>query len=247
MNDTSQPVMDTAGLHTLQVIAKAGSFNRWMYDEIKPFLKGDVLEIGSGIGNISKQVIRDGFQVTLSDYNPEYCAILKKNFTGNTNLENVLRIDLLHPGFEMHYESLHDKFDSIFLLNVIEHLANDALALRNCCYMLKPSGHLLVLAPAYPWLYCRLDKELGHFKRYRLTELKKLFHHENLALLHGCYFNFTGIAGWLLFGKIFRKKLLGSEMKAFNSIVPFARLMDKIVLKKAGLSVIVVGRKHKSQ
>ena len=70
--DTKEP-NDPVGLHTLNVIAKANRFNRWMYDQIKPHLKGEILEIGSGIGNISKLVIESNHFITLSDYSKEYC------------------------------------------------------------------------------------------------------------------------------------------------------------------------------
>lgn len=246
MNENIHPGADPVGIHTLQVISKAGRFNRWMYDEINHFLKGEVLEIGSGIGNISQLAVDDGYNITLSDYNPVYCELLKKKFSARENVKAVLEIDLLHPRFEDHYMKLKESFDSIFLLNVIEHLEEDARALRNCNYLLKPSGHLIVLTPAYQWLYSRLDKELGHFKRYRLKEMQKLLLQESFSLLKGHYFNFTGIPGWLLFGKIFMRKSLGTEMSAFNAIVPFAKLIDKIIFKKAGLSVIVAGIKNKS-
>ena len=45
---------DYVGEKTLDVIAEADKFNDWMYNTIKPFINGKVLEIGSGIGNISK-------------------------------------------------------------------------------------------------------------------------------------------------------------------------------------------------
>lgn len=246
MNENSNPGTDAIGLHTLQVISKARRFNSWMYDEIRPLLKGEVLEIGSGIGNISQLAVDDGYSITLSDYDSVYCELLKKKFSACKNVKAVLQIDLLHSGFEDRYRNLKAGFDSIFLLNVIEHLEDDAAALHNCNYLLKPSGHLIVLTPAYNWLYCKLDKELGHYKRYRLKEIQKFFLQESLTLLEGHYFNFAGITGWLLFGKIFKQKSLGTEMSVFNALVPAARLADKLVLKKIGLSVIVAGIKNKS-
>lgn len=246
MNENIHPGTDPVGLHTLQVISKARKFNKWMYDEFKSFLKGEVLEIGSGIGNISQLAVDDGYNITLSDYNPAYCELLKKKFSAYRNVKAVMEIDLMHPRFEDQYMGLKESFDSIFLLNVLEHLEDDAAALHNCNFLLKRSGHLVVLTPAYQWLYNKLDKELGHYKRYRLKEMQKLLGQESLTLLKGYYFNLTGIPGWILFGKIFKQKSLGSEMSAFNAIVPLAKLIDKIVLKKAGLSVIVAGIKNKS-
>ncbi len=244
MNEDKQNPSDEVGLHTLKVIAKAGRFNRWMYDQIKDHLKGEILEIGSGIGNISRLVIESDHFITLSDYNKEYCSILKESFSGNKNVRDVIQVDLLHPEFEKKFSRYKESFDSIFLLNVIEHIEDDKLSVKNCKFLLKPGGHLILLAPAYSWLYGTFDEQLGHHRRYTIKTMSELLKNLDFDILSGSYFNVTGIAGWLLFGKIFRRRMLGKgQMAAFNSIVPFAKLTDKILARKAGLSIIVTGIK----
>ncbi len=238
--------LDPIGMNTLELISGATRFNQWMYDEIKPFLKGSILEIGSGIGNISRYIINDGLPITLSDYNKEYCDRLAKLFPGNSNVLGILQIDLLLPDFTEKYILLKEKFDSIVLLNVIEHIADDSKAVKNCKYMLKPGGHLIVLAPAYQWLYCRFDKELGHYRRYSLTKMKQLVK-SHLEIIGARHFNCFGIFGWLLFGKILRKKMLGSEMNSFDRLVFLAKILDKLVFKTIGLSVIVTGKKENTR
>jgi len=235
---------DPVGLHTLEVISKADLFNKWMYDQFRHQLKSEILEIGSGIGNISKLVIEEDHFITLSDYNEEYCEKLKKQFTGNKNVREIIRIDLLHPDFENRYFSYKEKFDSIFLLNVIEHIKDDLLAVKNCNYLLKPGGHLILLAPAFSWLYSSFDKQLGHYRRYSLKSLSSLLEKNNFNLLSSSYFNFAGIGGWLIFGKLLHQKMLSKgEMSAFNKIVPIAKVIDKLFAKKIGLSIIVTGIK----
>jgi SAM-dependent methyltransferase len=245
MTANKQDPNDHVGLHTLNVIAKADRFNRWMYDQIRDHLKGEILEIGSGIGNISKLVIESDHFITLSDYNKEYCRILKEQFSTNKNVRDVIQIDLLHPEFEKMFSRYKERFDSIFLLNVIEHIEDDKLSIKNCNYLLKPGGHLILLAPAYSWLYGTFDEQLGHYRRYTVKSMSELLHDQNFQILSGSYFNIAGIAGWFLFGKIFRRRMLGKgQMSAFNSIVPFAKLTDKILARKAGLSIIVTGIKN---
>ena len=244
MNESTSTTKDPVGLHTLEVIAGADHFNRWMYDQFKHQLKGEVLEIGSGIGNISKFVIEEGHSLTLSDYNEEYCELLKKKFAGNKNIQKIVSVDLLYPEFETKYFDLKEKFDSIFLLNVIEHIKDDQIAVKNCRYLLKPGGHLILLAPAYAWLFSSFDKQLGHFRRYSLRSLRELLEKNNFNILSGSYFNFAGIGGWLVFGKILNQKMLSKgEMSAFNKIVPVAKFFDKLFARKMGLSIIVTGVK----
>jgi len=241
----STSAKDLVGLHTLEVIAKADRFNQWMYGQFKHQLKGEILEIGSGIGNISQLVIEEGHTITLSDYNEEYCENLKRKFSQLSNVREVISIDLLDQNFEDKYSIYKEKFDSVFLLNVIEHIEDDEMAVKNCNYLLKSGGHLILLAPAYSWLYCTFDKQLGHFRRYSLKHLKGLLKNEGFSLLSGNYFNFTGIVGWFFFGKIMNKKMLSSgEMFAFNKIVPIAKIIDKLFGRSFGLSLIVSGIKN---
>ena len=195
------PAADPVGLHTLQAISKAGHFNKWVYSTIRPYLKSDILEIGSGIGNISAFIIQDSFYITLSDYNTEYCEFLKKKYQQHRNVREILSIDLQDTNFTKTYAFLRNKFNSIYLVNVIEHLRDDMIAIENCKFLLQDGGNLIVLAPSYPFLYSRLDKELGHFRRYTITGLQALFENQKLLVVHKQYFNFWGIIGWIIFGK----------------------------------------------
>ncbi|HTN07500.1 class I SAM-dependent methyltransferase [Agriterribacter sp.] len=230
---------DPLGSKTLETIAKASNFNQWMYSEIKPFLKGEILEIGSGIGNISQYAIADGFKITLSDFNAGYYQWLKEKFLNFPAVQNIVQIDLLHPDFQKKYSFLYEKFDSVFLLNVIEHIEDDITAVKNCKFLMKRNGHLILLAPAYKWLYCRFDRELGHYRRYTLHSMEQILRCNGLYIHSGNYFNAAGILGWLFSGKMMSKRMIGNdEMSVFNHIVPIARIIDKLTVKKIGLSVI---------
>jgi SAM-dependent methyltransferase len=242
---TEKPISgpDLSGSITLHAIRKANLFNDWMYSEFKQFLKGHVLEIGSGIGNISQYAAKDNLTLSLSDVNPDYLQRLGKDFSVFQNVKSVCELDLQHPQFTSAYAAHHQKFDSIFLLNVIEHLEQDSQAIQNCNYLLRPGGNLVVLAPAYPWLYSNLDHELGHYRRYTINSLTRLFPEEKFRILKKQYFNFSGIPGWLVFGKLFRRKWIGSEMNVFNKMVPMARIADKLIRNKSGLSALVVAQK----
>lgn len=237
--------LDPAGLHTLEVISRASHFNQWMYQTIRPYLKGNILEIGSGIGNISTYLVSDGLAVTLSDYNPAYCRLLKEKFIACENVNSVLSINLQHPDFAAAYAALKETYDTVFLLNVIEHLKDDAAAVINCHYLLKKGGHLILLAPAYQYLYSRFDRELGHYRRYTAQSLRQLYASDLFGIIHSQYFNFTGMIGWFVFGRLLGKKMIGSqEMRLYNRLLFLFKIADSLVLKKTGLSVIAVGKKR---
>jgi len=63
--------------------------------------------------------------------------------------------------------------DVLVMLNVLEHIEDDASALKNALKLLKPGGSLVIEVPAGPYLYDGYDAELHHFRRYSATELKR--------------------------------------------------------------------------
>ncbi len=235
---------DIIGSDTLAIIASADKFNEWMYQTIKPYLVSDILEIGSGIGNISKFVINDKYRISLSDYNLAYQEHLIQTFGQLDNVSAIYNIDLQRKDFKKAYSHLEGKFNCIFLLNVIEHLGDDTLAVDFCHFLLKKEGNLITLAPSYQWLFCNLDKNLGHYRRYTIKTLSKTFSSDNFIIKKKFYFNAVGVLGWFFSGKILRQqKLKKKEFKLFNKLVPVFKLADKILNKSIGLSTVVIGQK----
>jgi 2-polyprenyl-3-methyl-5-hydroxy-6-metoxy-1,4-benzoquinol methylase len=215
-----------------------------MFETIRPFVQGHVLEAGSGTGNISEYFLRNGFTITLSDTDEFYIEELKKKFSSFGNLGGVKNIDLQHGHFATAYADLKETFDTVFLLNVLEHLADDNAAIRNIRYLLKPAGRLIILTPAYAALYSRLDKELNHYRRYTVSRLATLLQHNGFIPEKKFYFNALGIVGWL-YGKALKLRYIPSgEMKIYNQLTPLAKLIDKIVFNKTGLSAVITGIKQ---
>ncbi len=232
---------DETGVSVLDVISRADKFNRWMYETIAPYCNGKILEIGSGIGNISQFFIRDGKQVFLSDIRRNYRDFIKKKF--NLDDERVIDIDIAHVDFQNRYSDLTGTFDSVFCLNVVEHIQDDGLSVANMMRLLKPGGKLTVLVPAYSCLYNGFDKTLGHYRRYSRKTLLKLMSQHGIPA-EAFYFNSVGILGWFVSGKIFRNKTIRKdEMKLYNYLVPLIKLADKILFRKIGLSVVCVIQK----
>lgn len=65
-------------------------------------------------------------------------------------------------------------FDLAVALDVLEHVADDAAALRELARVLAPGGRLLVTVPQYPWLWGEHDVLAHHHRRYtRRTLLRR--------------------------------------------------------------------------
>ncbi len=237
-------ITDRVGKDTLDVVGSANNFNRWMSQSILPLSKGEILEIGSGLGNISTFFLEANKKIMLTDLREEYCASLQEKFNARPNLLGVAEMNLIHPDFQKVYKEHLEQYETVFALNVIEHIEDDNLAIRNCKRLLKKDGHLIILVPSYQKLYNKFDVELGHFRRYTQKDLSELFLKNHLSIVHKQYFNLMGIFGWYLSGGLLKRESIPSnQMKIYDKLVPVWKMLDLVVRNRVGLSTIVVGRK----
>ena len=65
------------------------------------------------------------------------------------------------------------KFNNIIMINVLEHIENDELAIQQIYKLLKKNGRFFIEVPANQFLYDNYDKELKHFRRYKMSDLVK--------------------------------------------------------------------------
>ena len=224
---------DEYGSQILARLARAPRFNAWMADTIRPYCGTQVLEIGSGVGNLTQKLIPRRKYV-VSDINPLYLDMLAR-----------LRID--RPYLSAKYTDVTDlasfpagEFDTVICLNVVEHVDDDAGALRNLRTVLRDGGRAIVLVPQGQWNFGTLDEVLGHKRRYDQAGLRGLAEgcgFEVHALLE---FNRVGTIAWFLNGKILRRRTFGLfQVLLLNALTPLLRLLDG-VLPLPPLSLIAV-------
>jgi len=223
---------------TLQNMKRLHRYNRWIFSTFRPFLGRRVLEIGSGIGNITKFLL-DRDLVIATDVEPKYLSLLKNTF-GKYKKFVIERLYI--PGAESErYRSY--PIDSVICFNVLEHIEQDETALRNIYDLLEPGGRLLLLVPSHPWAYGSLDQHLGHRRRYGRRELKNKLEARGFRVIYLKYFNRIGILGWFLNSKILRRKRLSSfQLRVYNLLVPFFKL-EKFFPLPFGTSLFAVGEK----
>ncbi len=234
----AEPLSRDIGHETLSRIADAlNRYNDWMYEQIAPHLGERVLEIGSGIGNLSTY-LQEREHLTLSDISPAYLEILRERFGSDPAVE-IRHWDLTE---EPPPELAPATFDTVVCLNVLEHVAEDHAALRRIHRLLRPGGKLILLVPAHPFLYNQFDRGLEHYRRYdrkglRACLIRNGYHPERLW-----YFNALGALGWFFNGSLLRRKLLPSgQMRLFDRLVPFLK-WERLLGPPFGISVIAVAR-----
>lgn len=80
--------------------------------------------------------------------------------------------------------------DGIVLLNVLEHIEDDAGAMAQVARVLKPGGVAVVEVPAGPGLYDIYDRYLRHFRRYRLRDVTALVERAGLTAVERTHLGF---------------------------------------------------------
>lgn len=220
----------------LESMSQAVWYNCWTLNKFKKYLSGDILEVGCGIGNFTKTLVDYG-QVRAIDINQEYIKKLKQEIGGKAQV-----------GFgdieKGSYFFKNQQFDSIVCLNVLEHIEDDDVALKNLHKLLKKEGKLILLVPAHLILYGEIDKSISHLRRYERKELIEKLEGVGFKIISSRIINFLGALGWFIAGKIFRTKMVGEgSIKMFNLIAPLVLPFEDLIKPPIGTSILIVAEK----
>ena len=226
------------GVKTLEVLEGADNYNGWIASMLSPYIKFPALEVGAGTGNLSEFFCKKG-KVLLTDNDLSLVELLRKKFINNKNVE-VRVLDIAKASHK-----IDSKFKTVYAVNVLEHIENDDQALHNLWSLLETGGNLVVLVPAKKFAYTKLDKSLGHVRRYEKNELIEKIEKSGFRILKVEYFNIVGLLSWLIRNRITKnhRSLKKSHVKFFDSAVPFLRAIEPTKGLPVGISLIAVGIK----
>ncbi len=223
---------------TLLRFRRAERYNRWMFSQLAPLLGQRVLEIGAGIGNLTRYLVGREL-VVAADLNPRYLRLLANTFERHTRVQ-VRHLDLA----DFDPAALADsRLDTIVCLNVLEHIEDDRQALRRLWETLVPGGRLVLLVPAHQRLYGGIDRAIHHYRRYERADLLAKLAEAGFAVEHTAFFNRLGVLGWYANSVLFqRTSVPGLQLRLQNLLVPLLRA-ESVLSLPFGLSLIAVGRK----
>jgi glycosyltransferase involved in cell wall biosynthesis/phospholipid N-methyltransferase len=226
---------DPYGSEILGRLARAPRFNTWMGDTIRPLCGQRVLEIGSGTGNLTRQLVpRDRY--VASDINPLYLSTLGSL----TSDRPYLDVQLTDVTRRETFPKAGADFDTVICLNVLEHVEDDVGSLQNIRSVLRPGGHAIVLVPRGPGLLGTLDEVLGHRRRYTEASLREVAGKAGFDVREIQTFNRIGTPAWWLNGKLLRRRSFGLfQIWMLNLLTPVFRRVDRL-LPFPPLSLIAV-------
>lgn len=227
------------GKKTLEVLEGANDYNTWIGESLSQFLSSPVLEVGAGIGNITKFFLSKK-SLSVTDIDTHLVGFLKEKFT-QLPTDSIFTLNIEKTPSK----KLQGKFASIVAINVLEHIKDDSLALKNLRDMLRPKGKLVLLVPAKKFAYTKLDKSLGHFRRYEKEELQGKMLNAGFKIERLYFFNFLGLFTWIVRDKISRTHthLSPTHISLFDNIVKVLKVIEKYIPIPIGISLIVVARK----
>jgi 2-polyprenyl-3-methyl-5-hydroxy-6-metoxy-1,4-benzoquinol methylase len=226
--------------HVLETLSVAPRFNRWMADTISPFLGSRVLEIGAGMGNMTRRLCRKRKLYIATDMNREYVEQLRMAFR-HRPLVRVARLDTEIPE---DFRAFEGTVDTVVCLHVLEHITDDAAALGRIRGLLQPGGRLILLVPNDPSAYGSLDEALGHQRRYSRERLQSLVESAGYEVETMLNFNRISTPGWRLTGKALRAKTVSTALlKIFDRLVWLWRRIDRN-LPWQPMSLIAIARRR---
>jgi len=213
---------DEHGSHTLNRLSRAPRFNAWMGDLIRPYCGQRVLEIGSGTGNLTRQLVPRTLYFA-SDINPLYVDALR----GLMPDRPYLRVSTTDVRKRESFPDVPGGFDTVVCLNVVEHVDDDHAALGNIRHVLADGGRAIILVPQGPAAMGTLDEALGHQRRYTEESLRLLAEQCGFAVKEMLFFNHVGWPAWWLNGKLLKRRTFGlAQVLALNTLTPLFRRID---------------------
>lgn len=230
---------DAAGADTLEIMSAAPRYARWQVEILRPWLGRRILEIGSGIGNISCELRRLNPELLiLTDTDPWYLNRLKSTYA----TDSVVRFDAVTLPDAAATERLSSlELDTVVSLNVLEHIEDDLNSLRTMRQLVRPGGNVVVLVPAMPAIYGTLDRELQHCRRYTRDGLRLVMEAAGLKDVRLKWYNRVGVVGWW-FNACIRKtaRVPIGQLLFFDMLVPLLRY-EKYLPLPFGQSLVAVG------
>ena len=126
---------------------------------------------------------------------------------------------------------------AIYTSNVLEHIENDVQALRYIKSKMKKGGKIGIYVPALPILFSDLDRNAGHFRRYKKNELVSKVTLAGFKI-QACYYNdCIGVLASLALRVLGYKNRVGLGSKKSlifydRFIYPVSAMLDKILFKR---------------
>ncbi len=232
-----QPASSADSLENHLGGAEGRRYRAYQFDLVAPYVGRSLLEVGSGLGHFSEQFSGRLEYLIVSDNDPYCLDQLREHYSSRDDVE-VLELSL--PG----EVKARRKVDTVVMMNVLEHIADDAQALRDLAACVEPGGSIVIWVPGYMQLYGDFDRKVGHVTRYTPKTLRRAVESAGLTVEVCKPVNFIGgIAWWLAVRRAGVGHLNPRVASLYDiTVVPVTRVLERIIRPPFGQTVFCVAR-----
>jgi SAM-dependent methyltransferase len=211
-------------------------YRRYQLELISPHCGNTVLEVGAGLGEFAA-----GFtgldRLVVTDADPGAVELLAERFADRPEVE----ARQLALGDEF---SLDKPVDSVIAINVLEHIEDDAGALRSLAELVVPGGTIVLWVPGYQQLYGEFDRRVGHVRRYTPATVSDAVLRAGLQVELAKPVNLLGGIAWWAAVRRGGSTTPNPKLVAIYDrfVVPVTRAVEKRVRVPFGQTVLCVAR-----
>ncbi|HVG54977.1 MAG TPA: class I SAM-dependent methyltransferase [Vicinamibacterales bacterium] len=226
----------------LEIIEEAHRYGEYVFGLFKPFIGLRVLEVGAGIGTMSRKLVHTSDLVIGVEPNANCVARLGPAMSAEPKFTMLpCHLEECDLG-ELRLKQL----DTVYCVNVLEHIEDDVAALKMFRDVIVPGGHVLIYVPAIQAAYGPLDAELGHHRRYSKRTLSSAFAAAGLDVISLKYANLIGLIGWMYNSHVTKTRHHSiGQVKLFERFVaPWALPLERMIPPPVGSSLVAVGKKR---
>lgn len=219
----------------LELFARAVNWKNYWRANVQTFLRGDVLEVGAGIGTNTPLLMSAGLKSwTCLEPDPKLAAQLR------THLNAVAT----PVSWSVQVGTMADlppeqRFDTVLYIDVLEHIEHDRAEVAGAVNRLRVGGALIVLSPAHQFLFSPFDEAVGHFRRYTRRSLAALTP-QGATLRRLRYLDAVGLLASGANAALLRQSTPDARQILFwdRLLVPCSRALDPLLGYRVGKSVL---------
>ena len=223
----------------LEALGDMKRYRAWILGYFERHLRGRVLEVGAGTGSIAECYLDRVESALLVEVAHNLCETLRARFGARRGVS-------VHEGTIESVSAAPESFDAAVLVNVLEHIPDDAGALGALHRLVRPGGALLVFVPALQAIYGTLDARVGHVRRYERRALESLVRASGFEVETLRWFDVVGVAPWFVAGRVVRQRDFSRAQGLIYDrlVVPWLSRVESRIEPPFGKNLLCVARRR---
>ncbi len=168
--------------------------------------KAHVLDAGCGTGGLLRRLheAQPDWQLTGLDFSPLACELARERSCGEVVQASIAALPFADA-----------RFDAVVSCDVVCQVTDPARAVGEFHRCLKPGGVVVLMMPAYPWMYSYHDKEVGNLRRYTRNQVRSLMEAAGFRIVRCTYWNTLPFPLAVVRRKIFPPAVSASDVGLF--------------------------------